>query len=74
MPRCNHRPVRLYLTTGLVSDCKEADGLLAELPSETEEIIGDRGHDNNRIRIFLSNRNIIACIPLKRNRNSNQDH
>ncbi|WP_415572974.1 transposase [Gluconobacter japonicus] len=37
------RPVRLHLTAGQVSDFRGADVLLADLPDETEEVIGDRG-------------------------------
>ncbi|WP_204368375.1 hypothetical protein [Komagataeibacter europaeus] len=39
------RPVRLHLTAGQVGDFKGADVLLADLSDETEEVIGDRGHD-----------------------------
>ncbi|MCX2564598.1 IS5 family transposase [Acetobacter thailandicus] len=62
------RPVRLYLTAGQVSDFKGADVLLADLPDKTEEIIGDRGYDSNRIRLLLAERTITACIPPKKNR------
>ncbi|MEN3167809.1 transposase [Gluconobacter sp. OJB] len=44
--------------------------LLADLPEETEEVIGDRGYDSNRIRLSLAERNITACIPPKKNRKS----
>ncbi|GAC89552.1 transposase [Gluconobacter thailandicus NBRC 3257] len=44
--------------------------LLADLPDETEEVIGDRGYDSNRIRLSLAERNITACIPPKKNRES----
>ncbi|MBS0961365.1 transposase, partial [Acetobacter thailandicus] len=44
------RPVRLYLTAGQVSDFKGADVLLADLPAETKEVIGDRNYDSNIIR------------------------
>lgn len=64
------RPVRLHLTAGQVSDFKGADVLLADLPDETEEVIGDRGYDSNRIRLSLAERNITACIPPKKNRKS----
>lgn len=43
------RPVRLYLTAGLVSDFTGADVLLADLPAGTEEVIGDRRYDSNRV-------------------------
>nr|WP_194300309.1 IS5 family transposase [Acetobacter farinalis] len=64
------RPVRLHLTAGQVSDVKGADVLLADLPGETEEVIGDRGYDRNQIRLSLAERNITACIPPKKNRKS----
>ncbi|MBS1004637.1 transposase, partial [Acetobacter thailandicus] len=54
------RPVRLHLTAGQVSDFKGADVLLADLPDKTEEIIGDRGYDSNRIRLWLAERTITA--------------
>ena len=44
--------------------------LLADLSNETEEVIGDRGCDSNRIRLSLAERNITACIPPKKNRKS----
>ena len=44
--------------------------LLANLPGETEEIIGDRGYEGNRIRLSLAECNITACIPPKKNRKS----
>ncbi|GBR22584.1 IS5 family transposase [Gluconobacter japonicus] len=65
------RPVRLHLTAGQVSDFKGADVLLADLSDETEQVIGDRGYDSNKIRQSLADRNITACIPPKKNRTSN---
>ncbi|MBS1078495.1 transposase [Gluconobacter kondonii] len=44
--------------------------LLANLPGETEEVIGDRGYESNRIRLSLAECNITACIPPKKNRKS----
>ncbi|MBO1326690.1 IS5 family transposase [Acetobacter sp. TBRC 12305] len=64
------RPIRLHLTAGQVSDFKGADVLLAHLPVGTEEVIGDRGYDSNRIRRYLVERNITACIPPRKNRKS----
>ncbi|WP_408871704.1 transposase, partial [Gluconobacter japonicus] len=61
------RPVRLHLTAGQVSDFRGADVLLAVLRDDTEEVIGDRGYDSNRIRLSLAERNITACIPPKKN-------
>ncbi|WP_179194153.1 tyrosine-type recombinase/integrase, partial [Acetobacter indonesiensis] len=45
-------------------------GPLADLPDETEEVIGDRGYDSNRIRLSLAERNITACILPRKNRKS----
>nr|WP_242010974.1 IS5 family transposase [Acetobacter musti] len=64
------RPVWLYLTVGQVSDFRGADVLLADLPDETEEVIGDRACDSNRIRRILVEQNITVCIPPKKNRKS----
>ncbi|WP_198912229.1 transposase [Acetobacter fallax] len=63
-------PIRLHLTAGQVSDFKGDDTLLADLPDETEEVIGDRGYGSNKIRQSLSERHITACIPPKKNRKS----
>ena len=63
------RQIRLHLTAGQVSDFKGADVLLPDLPEGTEEVIGDRGYDSNRISLSLAARNITACIPPKKNRN-----
>ncbi|OAJ66312.1 transposase [Gluconobacter cerinus] len=59
------RPVRLHLTAGQVSDFRDADVLLADLPDETEEVIGDRGYDSNRIRLSLAERNITPLYSSK---------
>ncbi|KXV23474.1 transposase [Gluconobacter japonicus] len=64
------RPVRLHLTAGQVSDFRGADVLLADLPDETEEVIGDRGYASNKVRQSLADRNITACIPPKKNSTS----
>jgi len=64
------RPVLLHLTAEQVSNFRGADVLLADLPDETEEVIGDRGYDSNQIRLTLAERNITACIPPKKNRKS----
>ncbi|WP_369423767.1 transposase [Acetobacter nitrogenifigens] len=63
-------PVRLHLTAGQVSDSKGADTLLRDLPDGTEDVTGDRGYDNNKIRLSLAVQNITACIPPKKNRKS----
>nr|WP_301273186.1 transposase [Acetobacter oryzoeni] len=43
---------------------------MADHPDETEEVIGDRGYDSNKIRQSLACRNITTCIPPKKNRKS----
>ncbi|MFT8980236.1 IS5 family transposase, partial [Gluconobacter oxydans] len=64
------RAVCLHLTAGQVSDFKGADVLLTDLPKGTEEVIGDRGYDSNRIKRYLVEQNITACIPPRKNRKS----
>ncbi|MFS8368282.1 transposase [Acetobacter oryzifermentans] len=44
--------------------------LLANLSDETEEVIGDWGYDSNKIKQSLADRNITACIPPKKNKES----
>jgi len=61
------QPVHLHLTAGQVSDFRGVDVLLADLPDETEEVIGDRVYDSNQIRVSLADQNITACIPPKKN-------
>ena len=51
-----------------------SDALLADLPDETEEVIGDRSYDSNKIRQFLAERNITACIPPKKKRKSKSSY
>jgi transposase len=76
MPVCDDqgRPARLHLTAGQVSDFKGADVLLADLPEGTEKVIGDRGYDSNKIRQSLVDRNITACIPPKKNRETKSSY
>nr|WP_244983568.1 IS5 family transposase [Acetobacter okinawensis] len=64
------RVVRLHLTAGQVSDFKGTDVLLVDLPDETEQVIGERGYDSNKIRQSLTDRNITSCILPKKNRKS----
>ena len=56
--------------SGLVSDFRGADVLLADLPDEAKEVIGDRGYDSNKIRQSLAERNINDSILPKKNRKS----
>lgn len=56
----------LHLTTGQAVTL-EAQIYFWQVPDETEEVIGDRGYDSNRIRLSLAERNITACIPPKKN-------
>lgn len=51
-----------------VSDFRGADVLLADLPDETEEVIGDRGYDSNQIRLLLAERNIRALLEIRYDR------
>ncbi|WP_408886060.1 transposase [Komagataeibacter melaceti] len=43
---------------------------MTDLPEGTEEVIGDRGYDSNRIRRYLVEQNITDCIPPRKNQKS----
>jgi hypothetical protein len=63
-------PVRLHLSAGQVSDFSGANVLLMDLLYETEELIGNRSHDSNKIRLSLVKKNNSACVPPKKSRKS----
>ncbi len=61
------RPLVMLLSEGQMSDYKGAALMLDALPS-AEALLGDRGYDADWFRKALADRNIIACIPSKKNR------
>lgn len=63
----------LHLTAGQVSDHKGARELLRRLP-KAAMLIGDRGYDSNWFRDELAARDIVSCIPGRKNRKQPIDY
>ncbi len=61
------RPIRLHLTAGQRSDFKGAGALFPDLPA-AKVLIADRGCDSAKVRKIVSDQDIEACIPPKKNR------
>ena len=61
------RPILLHLTEGQTSDYRGADSLIDSLP-KTGMLIADRGYDSDALREVLKNRDIVPCIPGRKNR------
>lgn len=60
-------PVRLHLSEGQASDCKQADRLLDAVP-EGSIFLADKAYDSDAIRDSVETRGGFANIPAKRNR------
>jgi putative transposase len=61
------RPVLLELTAGQVSDYEGARSLMNKLPL-AKELLADRGYDADWFRDGLKAKEILPCIPPKKNR------
>ena len=61
------RPVRLHLSEGQASDCKQADPLLEALP-EDSILLADKAYDSDAIRSTVEAAGAFANIPAKANR------
>jgi transposase len=61
------RPVRLHLSEGQASDCKEAGPLLECLP-EDSILLADKAYDSDEIRQRAEAAGVFPNIPAKRNR------
>ena len=59
-------PVRVFITSGTVADCKQAvaliDGIIAEY------LFGDRAYDTNEILNYAFEHGMQVVIPPKKNR------
>ena len=62
-------PIRLFMTSGQVSDCTGAAALLGSLPS-AEWLLGDRGYDADWFRDALENERLKPCIPGRKSRST----
>jgi transposase len=60
-------PIRLHLSEGQASDCREAERLLATVPSGSI-LVADKAYDSNTIRSHITEQGGFANIPAKRNR------
>ena len=61
------RPVRLHLSEGQASDCKQAEPLLEHLP-EDSILLADKAYDSDAIRSMVEAAGAFANIPAKANR------
>jgi transposase len=60
-------PIQLHLSEGQASDCREAEALLAAVPSGPT-FLADKAYDSNAIRSRITAQRGFANIPAKRNR------
>ena len=67
------RPIQMYLSAGQTSDFTGAAGLLSTLPA-AKVLLADRGYDANWFRNALIDREIIPCIPSRKNRKVQIEH
>ena len=63
----NGRPVRLFITSGQVSDYTGAAALMNGLP-EAEWLLADRGYDADWFRETLVGTGTTPCIPGRKSR------
>ena len=61
------RPIRLFVTSGQVSDYTGARALLDSLPN-ADWLLGDRGYDADWFREALVDKKITPCIPGRKSR------
>ena len=61
------RPVRLHLSEGQASDCKQAEPLLDVL-TEDNILLADKAYDSDAMRAKVQAAGAFANIPAKRNR------
>ena len=67
------RPIQMYLSAGQTSDFTGAAGLLSVMPP-AKVLLADRGYDADWFRNALIDREIIPCIPSKKNRKVQIEH
>jgi transposase len=59
-------PVRIFVTSGTVADCKQAVALIDGLTAE--HLLADRGYDSDAIILAALSAGMKAEIPPKKNR------
>lgn len=65
-------PVKFIITSGTVSDFKEAINLITGL--KAEYLLADKGYDSDEIVNFASQQEMIPVIPSRRNRKQQRDY
>ena len=60
-------PIGLHLSEGQANDCREAEGLLATVPSGST-FLADKAYDSDAIRSRITAQGGFANIPAKSNR------
>ena len=68
----NGMPVRAFVTSGTVADCKQADSLIDGIVAEC--LFGDRGYDTNEIVNYALKQGMQVVIPPKKNRVEQRDY
>ena len=63
----------LFVTAGQVSDCIGARALLSRIPN-ADWLLGDRGDDADWFRGALQNKEMRACIPGRKQRQTPVRH
>ena len=72
IPDANGMPIRIIVTKGTASDCKQAIPLINGIIAEA--LFGDRAFDTNEILEYCAKNNIQAVIPPKKNRKEQRDY
>lgn len=62
----NGMPVRVLITEGTQTDCKETIHLIDDISAET--LLADRGYDTNKTITYAAGIGMNVVIPAKRNR------
>ena len=65
-------PIRFIITSGTVSDFKEAINLITGL--KAEYLLADKGYDSDEIVNFVSQQGMTPVIPSRRNRKQQRDY
>jgi transposase len=63
----------MYLSAGQTSDYTGAGALLAKVP-QARALLADRGYDADWFRNALTERDILPCIPSRKNRKVAIEH
>ncbi len=65
-------PVRIFITEGIRSDCKEAVHLIEGIFAEA--LLADQGYDANDILVYAVSAGMQTAIPSKKNRKKQREY